>query len=175
MGDCKVFQAPRPPGSPVLVPVLLQGQETNSQKPPYVTVPVSPSSLQACTGWCHAPEKGLCTRTVPFCVRSEGGGSGQAVFMDIHFADAAIVRYRTDVSYSWLDLLGEPGRMLQLGDNVVRPDWVASVNSGQLTVWGTVVSVHTIIILHCSLVLHITYWHLNITLQPSVAHHLLPS
>jgi hypothetical protein len=27
--------------------------------------------------------------------------------MDIHFENPAIVRYRTDISYSWLDLLGE--------------------------------------------------------------------
>lgn len=27
--------------------------------------------------------------------------------MDIHFENPAIVRYRTDISYSWLDLLGK--------------------------------------------------------------------
>lgn len=45
------------------------------------------------------------------CVHSEGGGNEEdiknTIFMDIHFENPAIVRYRTDISYSWLDLLGE--------------------------------------------------------------------
>jgi hypothetical protein len=46
-----------------------------------------------------------------FCVHSEGSGNEEdkkeTVFMDIHFENPAIVRYRTDTSYSWLDLLGK--------------------------------------------------------------------
>ncbi|XP_021936739.1 pickpocket protein 19-like isoform X2 [Zootermopsis nevadensis] len=40
---------------------------------------------------------------------AEGGGNEEdiknTIFMDIHFENPAIVRYRTDISYSWLDLL----------------------------------------------------------------------
>jgi hypothetical protein len=72
---------------------------------------------QASAIWCHTPDVYLVVvktskqELYVFCVRSEGGASREdsrkTIFMDIHFADAAIVRYRTDISYSWLDLLGE--------------------------------------------------------------------